>query len=116
MTHRRVLVIEDEYLIALDIESMLAAAGIQEVRSASTEMAALREVGEGDWDAVVADANLNDAGIDRIAAALFERSIPFVIVTGYSRESLPAEVQAVPVVAKPFLAPELIETIMRIMA
>jgi len=111
MRGRRVLVIEDEYLVALEIESVLQAAGIDEVVLAATELEALDEMREGQWDFVVADANLNGVGINCIAAALSERSIPFVIVSGYRREHLPGEVADVPLVAKPFRGAELVQAL-----
>ncbi|HWF08531.1 MAG TPA: response regulator [Bryobacteraceae bacterium] len=111
MALRRVLVIEDEYLIALEIESVLEEAGIGEIVLAPTESAALEEVTRGGWDAVVADANLNGVGIQRIVAALADRSIPFLIVTGYSREDLPWVIGNVPIVRKPFFATDLVEAL-----
>jgi CheY-like chemotaxis protein len=116
MADKRILVVEDEYLIATEIESVLRDGGIEDVVSAATEEAALKEVRYGRWDAVVADANLNGVGIDRIAAALLIRGIPLLIVTGYNPESLPAQVSEVPRIGKPFTGPELIVKLTQIMA
>jgi len=66
MTEKRVLIVEDEYAIASEIESILRDAGIQDVVSVATEGAALKEVLCGGWDAVVADANLKGVKIDRV--------------------------------------------------
>ena len=60
---------------------------------------------------MVADANLNGCGIERIAAALDEHRIPFVIVTGYGRESLPPEVAHVTVLEKPSSAARVVQAV-----
>jgi CheY-like chemotaxis protein len=116
MTGKRILVIEDEYLVALEMQSVLADAGFAEVEYAATEREALARIEEGGWDAAIADANLNGRGISRIAAALTEHGVPFMIVTGYARESLPPEVAHVPFLDKPFHAPRLVQTVSRLCA
>ncbi len=114
MTGKRILVIEDEYLIALEIQSVLADAGFAEVVHAATEEEALARIEQGGFAAALADANLHGRGIGRIAAALFSHAIPFVIVTGYERESLPAEVVKVPLIEKPFDSRLLVQTMVRL--
>ena len=101
MIGKRILVIEDEYLIALEMESELKKAGFTEVTCAATEKEALALIEEGTWDAAVADANLHGRKIDFVAAALNVRRIPYVVVTGYGRESLPSETAGAPLIAKP---------------
>ncbi len=114
MTSKRILLIEDEYMIALDIQSQLQAAGFGDVVHAATEKAALKKIQEGGWDAAVADANLNGRGMGRVAAALLEHRIPFVIVTGYSRDSLPPEVAGIPLIEKPLTGPHLVHEVARL--
>lgn len=116
MTGKRILVIEDEFLIALEIQSQLQTAGFADVVHAATEKAALLRIQEGGWDTAVADANLNGRGLGRVAAALLERYIPFVIVTGYSRDSLPAEVVHIPLIEKPLTGPSLVREVTRLCA
>jgi CheY-like chemotaxis protein len=111
MKGKRILVIEDEFLIGVEIESILKASGAKDVGSAATEEEALRQIEHGTWDAVVADANLNGRGIQRIAHILVERSIPLLVVTGYGLESLPPEVRQSPVLTKPFRASQLVGAI-----
>jgi DNA-binding response OmpR family regulator len=111
MIGKTVLVIEDEFLVALEIQTELTNAGFAAVEHAATEQEALARIQEGQWDAVVADANLNGRGLTRIASALNQHGIPFVVVTGYSRESLPPEVREVPVIDKPFSGRKLVQTV-----
>lgn len=101
MTGKRILVIEDEYLIALDIETELNNAGFVDVTLAATEEEALVRIGEGKWDAAVADAHLHGRHITSIAAALNRCGIPYVVVTGYGRAVLPAETAKAPILIKP---------------
>jgi DNA-binding response OmpR family regulator len=106
-----ILIIEDEFLVAAEIRFHLQRGGFGELEHAATERDALAAIGARDWDAAVLDANLNGRGIDRIAAALSEKSIPFVIVTGYGRKGLPEAVADIPVIEKPFPPRVLLETV-----
>lgn len=102
MKSQRILVIEDEFVIALEIGSALEDAGFSGIEHADNEVQALHRIASDDWDGVVADANLNGQGIDRVVAALGERSIPFIVVTGYAKHVLPASIGDAPVIEKPF--------------
>jgi CheY-like chemotaxis protein len=83
------LVVEDELLVALDIESILSEAGMDVVGPASSAGEALKLIADSPPDAALLDANLSGEPIDAVAQALSERGIPFAYVTGYGRESLP---------------------------
>ena len=111
MTDKRILVIEDEFLVALEIQSELQNAGFGQVEHTATEADALKRIHESHWDAAVADANLNGCGMGQIVAALNEHHIPFVIVSGYGRESLPPEVAHIELIDKPFHGPRLVQTV-----
>ncbi|MBM3547090.1 MAG: PAS domain S-box protein [Alphaproteobacteria bacterium] len=106
---RRLLVIEDEPLIALAIVATLESAGAEVARPAGNEKEALRAIGEGTFDGAMLDANLHGRSVGEIAAALTRRQIPFVFVTGYGRQALPDSFRHIPLVAKPFSDRELIE-------
>jgi DNA-binding response OmpR family regulator len=115
MPARRVLVVEDELLVALDIESIVTEAGMVVIGPASTAAEALRLIDTTTFDAALIDANLNGEPIDEVAAALGERAIPFAYVTGYGRESLPAAHPA-PIVTKPFDAAQLLAAVRQLLA
>jgi CheY-like chemotaxis protein len=112
--HLRILVIEDEFLVALDMTAALEHLGYGAVSHAETENSALQQLTENDWDAVIADANLNGRGIERIGALLQARHIPFVIVTGYEREDLPAVIREAPLLSKPVSFESLAQTVSRL--
>jgi CheY-like chemotaxis protein len=109
-----ILLIEDEFLVAAEIQFHLERGGFTDVEHASTEPEALAAIGDRAWDAAVVDANLNGRRLDGIAAALQEKNIPFVIVTGYGRKGLPAALDHVQVIDKPFHPRTLVDTVGRL--
>lgn len=108
---RRLLVIEDEPLIALGLVSSLEVAGAEVGRPVGTEKEALAAIERGGFDAALLDANLHGKPVDAIAAALTRKNIPFVFVTGYGRESLPEAFRQAAVLAKPFSDKQLLDAI-----
>jgi response regulator RpfG family c-di-GMP phosphodiesterase len=80
---RRVLVVEDEFLIAAALCDMLEDAAAVVVGPASTVAEALRLIGEHPVDAALLDMNLNGQWSDPIAEDLQQRRVPFVFTTGY---------------------------------
>jgi DNA-binding NtrC family response regulator len=112
---QRILVIEDEFPISLEIASALEDAGFSDVEQVDNEPQALHRITTEQWDGVVADANLNGQGIERVVVALYERSIPFIIVTGYTKDTLPASIKDAPVIEKPFYGPSLTDALHRVL-
>lgn len=102
MSEQRVLVVEDDFLIALEIVSALETAGFNNVQQADNEPDALRRVSQETWDGIIADANLNGDTIERLATLMKQRSIPFIVVTGYCNETLPPSIGSAAVIEKPF--------------
>jgi len=98
----RVLLIEDEPLVAMDLEELLATAGCRVVATRGTVVDALAFIAEGAFDAALLDAGLNGEPVDAVAAALARKGIPFVFATGYGTDALPAGFREAPVLAKPF--------------
>jgi PAS domain S-box-containing protein len=108
---KRVIVIEDEPLVAMDLESCLATAGCEVVGTAGTVREAKALCGEAQCDAALIDVNLAGYPVDELAATLTKRNIPFAFVTGYGREALPQGFRDALLVAKPFDEAALIATI-----
>lgn len=113
---KRVLLVEDEPLVALDMEEEISALGVKVVGSASTVNAALRLIEEVEFDAALLDGNLHGHSADRVAAALAGKGIPFAFATGYGREALPPAYRDVPVLGKPFDSVRLAATLVGLMA
>jgi CheY-like chemotaxis protein len=114
---RRILVVEDEILLALDLELFLESQGSNVLGSANSVKAALAMVEAEHPDAVTLDMNLNGESSAPVAAALQERGIPFVFVTGNDRTDLdyPA-FDDVPLVRKPYDAVELVQRLVQLLA
>ena len=104
----RVLVVEDEYLVAILIEEILESAGCIVMGPIPRLREALEAVDHDDYDAAVLDVNLAGERINPVADALSERNVPFLFVTGYGANSLPSEYAERPYVCKPFRMAELI--------
>ena len=100
---KRVLVVEDEFLIALDIESILESAGI-EVKTATRVDQALGLIkSDGPFDAAVLDLKLDRETSVAVAELLQANSVPFVFLTGAAGDASPvAQFANAPVVGKPF--------------
>jgi CheY-like chemotaxis protein len=98
---RRILIVEDAVLLALELEAALTEAGAQVVGVAADVAEALRMV-ETPFDVAVLDANLNGETVTPVAEALSALGKPFIIATGYGDAGLPPEGFDVPVVRKPY--------------
>ena len=85
----RVLVVEDEYLIRMLLEDMLADLGYAVAAAVGTIPEARALAATGDFSAAVLDVNLDGQEIFPVADILKERGLPFVFVTGYGERSLP---------------------------
>lgn len=80
----RVLIVEDEVFIAMEMAEALADAGCEVVGVAASVKKALALLSEQAFDAAVLDANLNGEPTDKVAEALREHRIPFLVVSGYA--------------------------------
>jgi len=105
---RRILIVEDEPLLAMELETNLNALGCKTLRSAATLNAAKAAIGDSGCDAALVDVNLGGRQADELAVALTRKNIPFALVTGYGREGLPAGFKEVAILSKPFAKEELL--------
>ena len=104
----RVLVVEDEFLVATLIEDMLESAGCVVSGPIPRVAEALDAVDDGTYDAAILDINLGGDRIDPVADALSERNVPFAFVTGYGASALPSEYADRPRLCKPFKMADLL--------
>jgi PAS domain S-box-containing protein len=105
---KRILVVEDEAMVALNVISALEQLGARPIGPAHSVKQALAAIAGETLDAALLDANLSGAQVDAVAAALTRKDVPFVFVTGYTRDSLPAAFRSAPILPKPFTEAELI--------
>jgi len=82
LSGRRILVVEDEILLSLTIEDMLADFGCESVTAATTSEMAVALVEGQVFDAAVLDMSLNGESSRTVADALAARGVPFVVTTG----------------------------------
>jgi DNA-binding response OmpR family regulator len=99
---RRILVVEDEALVAMLVEDALNDAGFAVIGPAATVAEAMSLLEAERPDAVVLDLNLAGVTSTPIADLLAARRIPYVIATGYGASGLPPGHQDAMVLAKPY--------------
>ena len=104
---RKILVVEDEALVAMLVEDALLDAGFAVLGPAATVEEALALLEREAPDAVVLDLNLAGETSTPVADWLAARGIPYVIATGYGATGLPAGHQDAMVLAKPYDPAEL---------
>jgi DNA-binding response OmpR family regulator len=112
----RVLLVEDEALIALMLEDM-----VEDLGWAVTGLAARVSLGvtlaaTGEFDLAILDVNVAGENIEPVAETLAGRGIPFIFATGYGEAGVPWRYRDRPVVAKPFRSEQLDAAIRKALA
>lgn len=111
---RRVLVIEDESLVAMLLETILDDMGCTVVGPASNIDDGLRAVtGEAALDAALLDVNVAGREVFPVAEALKARGVPFVFSTGYGEAGLPEHWRGHPTIQKPFTESAIRDALMK---
>lgn len=110
LSGKRVLLLEDDFLIATMAEGMLSDLGIEVVGPASRieQATALAETER--LDAAVLDINIRGEHSQAVAEALRRRAIPYIFATGYDEQSFSGETDA-PVLQKPYTDDKLAEVL-----
>lgn len=98
----RVLIVEDEILVAMLLEDMLRDLGCQIVATTARQAEALSVIAGETVDAAILDVDLAGEPSFPIAEALAAKAIPYVFSTGYAAADLPADFRSAPVLPKPF--------------
>jgi DNA-binding response OmpR family regulator len=105
----RILVVEDEAMLVLEIESALEDAGAEVVGPCMNLRQALQEVQDGEIDAAILDVNLRGEEVFPVAERLHGRGIPFLFHTAHGdRVELGARFENAPVCRKPILVEDLL--------
>ena len=102
MQGRSILIAEDEPLIAMMLEDFIGSIGHSVAASCDSVSTALAAVEQGGFDLAILDVNLKGESVWPVAAALKERSIPFVLASGGFVERPPAEFAQAPMIEKPY--------------
>jgi CheY-like chemotaxis protein len=98
----KVLVVEDQAPIALQMEDMLVDSGCEVVGPASRVGQALRLLSDNAVDAAVLDLNIAGELVYPVADALDARGLPYIFATGYSPSDVADRYGHRPVLQKPF--------------
>ncbi len=98
---KRVLVVEDEVVLAMMLEDVFADAGAHVVGPAATVEQAIALVASQAIDVALLDVCLRDQRSDPVAEALRQRGVPYVLATGYSNPH-GAELADGPTLHKPY--------------
>ena len=103
----KALVVEDESIVAMDIENMLEEMGCVVVASVPRLVKALKLAATLELDLAVLDINIAGEVVYPLAFHLARRGVPFLFTTGYSTASLPPELRDRPLLRKPVALPGL---------
>ncbi len=104
----RVLLLEDEFLIALDAEQILQELGAREVETTSTLSEAEERARVGRYDVALLDVNVNGEMSFSLAETLRSRGVPVVFATGYElKERALPDIDPALCVSKPYTSERL---------
>ena len=113
---RRVLVVEDELLVAMELDGVLRAQGCTVLGPAATVDRAVALIGKRRPEVALLDLNLGGQSTLPVAAALNARGVPFLIVSGYSEaQSRAPELSQAPWLAKPVSQRQLLHALGRVL-
>jgi CheY-like chemotaxis protein len=104
---RRIMIVEDEYLIAMEIQDLLLDLGAEIVGPFGRLAPAVEAVNREQLHGALLDVRLDGETIDEIAETLVARGVPVLLTTGYEKEQLPPSLQHLSRVRKPYEEKEL---------
>ena len=111
----RILLLEDDGMIALDIETTLQDAGAGEILPLTTIEGALRAIDSGTFNAAILDLRIGrDGWAYDVAGRLKQKGVPFIFSSGTSE--VPEDFRDVPLVMKPFSSDQLVAALVNVTA
>ena len=104
LSGRRILIVEDEMMIALFLQDIIKelGGGVMAIAPRSAEALKLIKANPGAVDATILDVNLGDTTSHDIAATLDAHGIPFAVATGYDNAPQLAGFEGHPIIQKPY--------------
>ena len=106
-----VLVVEDEALIAMDLQALLEDAGYHVLGPANSTAAAMALLDGNEPDVALLDVNLGRSDVFGVANALADRKTKLIFLTGHTAQKLPEAHRHRPLVAKPYLPHVLLQAV-----
>ncbi|HVJ55777.1 MAG TPA: response regulator [Aliidongia sp.] len=113
---RRVLLVEDEGMIAMLIEDLLIDIDCEVAATAAQLDEAVKAAETGAFDFAIVDVNLSGKSSYPVAAILKSRGIPFLFATGYGTHGLSADYAETPTLQKPFMRADLSAAVERLLS
>ncbi len=107
----KILIVEDEFLVAMDLTRMIRRLGAEVLGPVSTPSAATELLQTSKLDGAVMDIKLGDESSAPIAEQLRARGVPVVLTTGYANDMLPESVAGMPMISKPYNAADFREVV-----
>lgn len=110
---KRVLVVEDEWLVAMTVNDVLTSAGCVVVGPFARLPEALAAAQTAAVDVALLDVNIAGEQVFPVAYALETRGVPFLFLTGYRKKVLPRDRPEWDACTKPFRSDELTQHLAR---
>lgn len=112
----RVLIVEDEAIIAMDLEMMLQDEGCTVVGTVASVAAALATVQKETIDCAFLDINLGHEQVFPVADALAKAGVPFALLSGHTKAVVPPEHIGRPALPKPYLKRDVLKILEQLRA
>lgn len=110
----RILVVEDELMVAMGLEMVLNEAGYTVIGPVGRLEQAMQAAASEGIDLALLDVNVRGQEIYPVADILYERGIPFAFLTGYGKETIPDNRRGTPLLSKPLKADDLLAAVKRL--
>lgn len=112
---QRVLVVEDDPFVALELENLLTDHGFEVVGPTSSIAAAQSALAAGSVHGALLDVNIKGELVFPVADALAAAGVPFVLLSGYTADTLPPAYRDRPFIGKPYGGKELMALLQQAM-
>lgn len=116
LSGKRILIVEDEYLLADDLSETLTDAGAEIVGPVATVAEANELADAQGFDCAVLDMNLEGQFAFALAQRLKNEGVPFVVATGYGEDVLPEALRDEPRIEKPYVVSKMVNALVRLTA
>ena len=111
-----ILVVEDEALIAMDLQALLEEAGYRVVGPANSTAAAMELLVDDNPDVALLDVNLGRSDVFGVVNELVARRTKLIFLTGHTAQKLPPAHRNRPLVSKPYLPHVLLQAVQQVLS
>ena len=115
LAERSILLVEDDIILSTDLAFALTEAGCKAIVPATSNAAALSAMVHYIFDAAILDVNVQNEWVFPVANALETVGIPFLFLTAYAHDSIPAQHRGRPFIQKPHHTECLLDALVELM-